>query len=176
MNDRRARSGPEPPRRGPPARAKLPLLDRLIDSEPTSNAGTAERLSYADSIEALRVSVSKDLEDLLNTRRRWRSWDPAYAELDRSLAAYGLQDFATGALSDPRRREELRRVIEICILRFEPRITHLHVKLLESQDRSGAVRLRIEALLKSDPAPEPIAFDTFVELDTKSVTVTPREI
>lgn len=174
MTDRRAVSGSDPPRRGPPARAKLPLLDRLIDDEQASAEAT-RRVSYADTLEALRASVSKDLENLLNTRRRWRSWDPAYAELDRSLVGYGLQDFATGTLSDPRRHEELRKVIEACILRFEPRISRLHVRLLDGRDKSNAVRLRIEALLKVDPAPEPIAFDTFVELDTKNVTVTPQE-
>lgn len=175
MSDIRSRLGIEPSRRDSPRRAQLPLLDRLIDADPDQK--DAEKpITAAAALQTLRESVCKDLEELLNTRRRWRSWDPGYNELNQSLAGYGLPDFATGMLSDPRRRDELRRLIETCIRRFEPRIASLTVTLLENADKlSPTLRLRVEALLKADPAPEPIAFDTLVELDTKNVTVSARE-
>jgi type VI secretion system protein ImpF len=113
---------------------------------------------------------------LLNTRRRWRSWDPHLAELERSLVGFGLPDFASGAFNDPRRREELRLLIEACIHRFEPRIVSLKVTLVEATDKvSGTLRLRVDALLRADPAPEPIAFDTVVDLVTKNVTILEKE-
>ena len=60
--------------------------------------------------------------------------------------------------------------------RFEPRITSLRVTLLEAADEvSATLRMRIEALLSADPVPEPITFDTLVDLDTKNVTVATRE-
>jgi type VI secretion system protein ImpF len=48
--------------------------------------------------------------------------------------------------------------------------------LLEAADRvSGTLRLRIDALLRAEPAPEPIAFDTVVDLLTKNVTILEKE-
>jgi type VI secretion system protein ImpF len=155
-------------------RAQLPLLDRLVDNDPSERSDSA--LSASAAMDAIRVSICKDLEELLNTRRRWRSWDPHLAELHTSLAGFGLPDFASGAFHDPRRREELRLLVETCIRRFEPRIVSLKVSLLEANDRvSGTLRLRIDALLHAEPAPEPIAFDTVVDLLTKNVTVLEQE-
>jgi type VI secretion system protein ImpF len=174
MSDGRSRSGTEPAGRGTARRAQLPLLDRLVDSDPDEPADRP--ISYSAAMKALRDSVCGDLEELLNTRRRWRSWDPRLTELDRSLAGFGLPDFAAGAFNDPRRREELRQLIEACIRRFEPRITSLNVTLIETSDQlSPTLRLRIEALLKAEPAPEPITFDTLLDLDTKNVVISARE-
>ncbi|HYI06382.1 MAG TPA: type VI secretion system baseplate subunit TssE, partial [Reyranella sp.] len=111
-------------------RAQLPLLDRLVDADPSQRSDTP--LSASAAMDTIRVSICNDLEELLNTRRRWRSWDPHLAELDRSLAGFGLPDFASGAFHDPRRREELRVLVETCIRRFEPRIVSLRVTLLEA--------------------------------------------
>jgi type VI secretion system protein ImpF len=67
-------------------------------------------------------------------------------------------------------------LVETCIRRFEPRIVSLRVTLLEANDKvSGTLRLRIDALLHAEPAPEPIAFDTVVDLLTKNVTVLEQE-
>lgn len=155
-------------------RPQLPLLDRLVDAEPDE---TSDRpLSAAAAMDRLRTSVCRDIEELLNTRRRWRSWDSALAQLDRSLVGYGLPDFASGAFNDPRRRKELRQLIDTCIRRFEPRIVDLKVTLTETTDKvSGTLRMRIDALLRAEPAPEPIAFDTVVDLVTKNVTVLEKE-
>jgi type VI secretion system protein ImpF len=174
MSDSRSRSTPESTGLTRSGRAQLPLLDRLIDAEPSEQSDRP--LSVTAAMDVLRVSICNDLEELLNTRRRWRSWDPQLAELDRSLVGFGLPDFASGAFSDPRRREELRLLIEACIRRFEPRIVSLKVTLVESADKvSGTLRLRIDALLRAEPAPEPIAFDTVVDLVTKNVTVLEKE-
>lgn len=174
MSDSRSRIGLEGSGRGRTGRAQLPLLDRLIDADP--GEASDRPLSSAAAMNALRASVCKDLEELLNTRRRWRSWDPHLAELNRSLVGFGLPDFAAGAFNDPRRREELRQLVEASIRRFEPRISSLKITLVDSADQlSATLRLRIEALLKADPVPEPITFDTLVDLDTKNVTVSARE-
>ena len=60
--------------------------------------------------------------------------------------------------------------------RFESRIASLKVTLIEATDKvSGTLRLRVDALLRADPAPEPIAFDTVVDLVTKNVTILEKE-
>ena len=174
MSDSRSRPGAEPRGRGPSRRAQLPLLDRLIDADPAESADRP--FSSGAAMTALRASVCNDLEELLNTRRRWRSWDPHYTELDRSLVGFGLPDFAAGAFNDPRRREQLRQLVEASIRRFEPRIASLNVTVIETTDQlSPTLRLRIEALLRAEPSPEPITFDTLVDLDTKNVTISARE-
>jgi type VI secretion system protein ImpF len=155
-------------------RPQLPLLDRLIDADPSQQADSP--LSASTAMDAVRLSICNDLEELLNTRRRWRSWDPHLTQLNRSLAGFGLPDFASGAFNEPQRREELRTLIETCIRRFEPRIVSLKVTLVDATDKvSGTLRLRIDALLHAEPAPEPIAFDTVVDLLSKNVTVVEQE-
>ena len=153
------------------APARLPLLDRLIDEAP--DAPRDPPLSAAETVARLRRSIRRDLEALLNARRRWRSWPEGYAELAVSPVGYGIPDFTAGAFNDPARREELRAAVETTIRRFEPRLARIRVRLLDTADSLEAtLRLRIDALLRVDPAPEPIAFDTLIDAATAAVSVT----
>ncbi len=153
------------------ARAQLPLLDRLIDDAPDDARDPP--MSAAEAMAALRRGVRRDLENLLNARRRWRSWPAQFAELDTSPLAYGIPDFTAGAFSDHRRRERLREDIEQTIRRFEPRFVSVHVTLIEREESAldGTLRLRIDAELHADPAPEPIAFDTLLDAAADLVVV-----
>jgi type VI secretion system protein ImpF len=164
-----------PAARTPPPRAQLPLLDRLIDDAPEQKADPP--LSPGEALAVLRRSVRRDLEALLNARRRWRPWPAHLAELDTSSIGYGIPDFTAGVLNDPRQRESLRAEIEATIRRFEPRFAALSVSVVDGPDPlEPALRLRIEALLHAEPAHEPIAFDTLVDATTAEVTVrTPGE-
>lgn len=154
------------------SRAQLPLLDRLLDDAPDSERDRV--LSNQEVLEALRASVRRDLQSLLNARRRWLSWPINLRELATSPVGFGLPDFAAGAFGDPTRREILRKEVEDTIRRFEPRFLSLKVSLVQSDDvLSGTLRLRIEALLDADPAPEPVGFDTL--LDTARDEVLVRE-
>lgn len=174
MSDRPLRNAPRRTGLGQGARVQLPLLDRLVDAEPDER--TDRPLSASAALDAMRASICSDLEELLNTRRRWQSWNPELSELDRSLVGFGLPDFAGGAFNDPRRREELRQRIEAAIRRFEPRIVSLKVTLVEATDSvSATMRLRIDAMMRAEPNPEPIAFATVVDLITKSVAVREQE-
>lgn len=156
--------------RGERGRAQLPLLDRLTDAEPDREADPP--MSAAAALAVLRASVRTDLEALLNTRRRWRSWDPALTQLDQSPIGWGLPDFAGGAFNDPRKREALRRDVELCIRRFEPRFASVTVTLEgPAEELSATLRLRVDALLHAEPAPEPISFRTLLDANTTDFTV-----
>ena len=151
-------------------RALLPLLDRLIDDAPDERIERA--LSPAQTMEALRDGLRRDIEALLNARRRWRSWPAAYDELKVSPLGYGIPDYAAGAFNEPGRREDLRAEVEDTIRRFEPRFKTLRVTLLESRNQlEPTLRMRIDALLHAEPAPEPVSFDTVVDATTLDVTV-----
>jgi type VI secretion system protein ImpF len=150
--------------------AQLSLIDRLIDEEPDKPRDPS--ISPAESLENLRRSVRRDLEALLNTRRRWRRWPDSHSELALSPLSYGIPDFSSGAFNDPRRREWLRYELEQTIRGFEPRLARLRVTLLEPKDELEAtLRLRVEGLLRVEPAPDPIAFDTLVDAATAEVVV-----
>jgi type VI secretion system protein ImpF len=159
---------------GPGLRAQLPLLDRLMDDAPDQEHDRP--MSGAEALAVLRRSVRRDLEALLNARRRWRSWPAALNELDLSPLGYGIPDFTSGAFSDERRREQLRGEIEAIIRRFEPRFASVRVTLLDGHDPlESTLRLRIEALLHAEPAPDPVTFDTVVDATTADVFVKPRD-
>jgi type VI secretion system protein ImpF len=156
--------------RKPTPRAQLPLLDRLIDDNPGEKQDPP--MSSIEALEALRRSVRRDLEALLNARRRWRSWPSELRELAASPVGFGLPDLSSGALADNKRREEYRAEVEATIRRFEPRLARVRVSLSgDSTPLDNTLRLRIDGLLHADPAPEPVAFDTVVEPGTSEVTV-----
>lgn len=157
-------------RGGESARVQLPLLDRLIDDAPDQERDPP--MSVAEAMEVLRRAVRRDLEALLNARRRWRSWPAALTEIRTSAVGFGIPDFTSGAFSAPARRETLRAEIEATIRRFEPRFLSVRVSLLTGADElDSTLRLRIEALLHAEPAPEPVAFDTLVDATTADVFV-----
>ncbi len=173
MSGRAPDNARDPGRRAGP-RAQLPLLDRLIDDAPDQERDPP--LSSAEALEALRASVRRDLEALLNARRRWRSWPAEYTELARSPLGFGIPDFTAGAMNEPGRREALRAEVEETIRRFEPRLVRVSVSMVEGQNKLEAtLRLRIDGLLHAEPAPEPVAFDTTVDATTADVFVASAE-
>jgi type VI secretion system protein ImpF len=168
-------SGRSGPANRPTVRVQAPLLDRLIDDAPDRERDAA--VSATDSMVALRNSVRRDLEALLNARRRWRSWPEYMTELATSPVGYGLPDFASGAFGDAQRREELRLEVEDTIRRFEPRFMAVRVHLIDPQDRlETTLRLRIEAMMHAEPAPESVTFDTLVDPVNDDVLVRPGNV
>ncbi len=147
-------------------RAEAPLLpsvlDRLLDDDPAVSREPARGRDQV--LREIKESVRRDLENLLNTRRRIFAWPPELKELDRSVVGYGLPDLAAGALGAARASEEYCRVLQTLLRLYEPRFKSVEVRPLagaEPLDRT--LRFRIEALLRVDPAPEPVAFDSTLE-------------
>ena len=67
--------------------------------------------------------MRRDLEALLNARRRRLPLPPELGELATSPLGYGVPDPTAGALPRTDRREALVREIEATIRRFEPRLS-----------------------------------------------------
>jgi len=141
------------------------LLDRLIDLEPSAAAD--QPASRSQSVRQLKSSLRRDLEWLLNTRRIPDEAPEAYRELHRSLYNFGLPDVTSMSLNSPRDRQRLLRLVEQTIALFEPRLAAVRVRAVDSA-ASGprVVRFQIEALLKMDPAPEQVLFDTLLQLNS----------
>jgi type VI secretion system protein ImpF len=150
----------------------MPLLDRLTDAEP--DRPEDRPVSPLEAVEQLRRAVHRDLEALLNARRPWRSVPDDRATLRLSPLGYGMPDFTAGAYNDRQQREMLRGEIEETIRRFEPRLTRIQVRLSDDGNLlRSTLRLSIDALLLTHPAPEPIVFDTTVDTTTADVVLNP---
>lgn len=148
-------------------RMLMPLLERLLDETPDQGHG------HEDALDLVRNAVCRDIEAMLNARRPWRRAPTELDQLPQSPYGYGLPDFTSGALTDPDRREALRREIEATLRRMEPRLTQIRVSPLDEGDqRRATLRFRIEAVLRVDTAAEPVTFDTMV--DTASAVVAVR--
>ena len=152
------------------ARVQLSPLDRLLDDQPEQ--ARDRPLSAGEALAVLRRAVRRDLEALLNAKRRWRSLPAVLEELPGSIAGYGLPDYTSGAMADAATREAFRQELEATIRRFEPRLAEVAVQLVESDNPlEPTLRLRIEGLLHAEPAPEPISFDTIVDATAAEIEV-----
>lgn len=146
------------------------VLDRLLDDEPETSREPPK--SRHQVLRELKLSVRRDLEDLLNTRRRCGGWPADLKELERSLVGYGVPDFTGANMGSGEQREQFCRLLESVIRTCEPRFKAVQVRLLdnaESLDRT--LRFRIDALLHAEPAPEPVVFDSALEPGTGSFEV-----
>jgi type VI secretion system protein ImpF len=157
-----------------PVRVQLPLLERLIDDAPDRERDPP--MAPAEAMQALRQSVRRELEALLNARRRWKSPPRGLTELPGSPIGYGIPDFAAGVFNNQGERDRLRLEIEATIRRFEPRFLSVRVHLTDNEQRLDAsLRLRIEAVLHAEPAPEQVTFDTIVDTVNDNVRIRDTE-
>ena len=146
------------------------VLDRLIDDDPATEVEATRNRTQL--LRDLKLSVRRDLEDLLNTRRRNLVLPAGLAEIGTSLLAYGVPDFSGAGPATAKDRDAFCREVEAIIRAHEPRLLRVAVELAaapEQADRS--LRFRIDALLRADPAPEPVAFDTALEAATNQFAV-----
>jgi len=141
----------------------LSVLDRLIDLEPSNSAEAHP--SRAESLRQLKRGVRRDLEWLLNTRCNVPDPGESMPDVSRSLHIYGLPDFSSYSMSSPDDQSRLLRQILSAIKLFEPRLASVRLTPVgEGTAGVQRVKLRIDAMLLMDPAPEPVSFDTYLEL------------
>ncbi len=146
------------------------VLDRLIDDRPDQRREAPK--SRNQVLREIKLSLQRDLENLLNTRRRATGWPDDLSELELSLVNYGIPDIAGADLGSAENREEFARAVNETIRRFEPRFQHVDVLMLSNVDPADrTLRFRIDALLRADPAPEPVVFDSSMQPATCTVQV-----
>lgn len=141
------------------------LLDRLIDLDPKTIAEAPP--SWAKSVQQLKASLRHDLEWLLNTRRIPTPAPESFEEVGRSLYHFGFPDITSLGRDSKDVRIRLLRQLEETIATFEPRLAEVKVSLAESED-DGRRRLHflIEGLLRMEPNPEQVVFDTVLEISS----------
>jgi type VI secretion system protein ImpF len=111
----------------------------------------------------LKAALRRDLEWLLNTRRTIDASPASLKELERSLYNYGLPDVSSLYLRSTNDQALLLESIKAAIDIFEPRLLNIKVTLEPATDDTRVIRFAIEGLLRMDPAPEHVYFDTVLE-------------
>lgn len=148
-------------------RGLLPsLLDRLL--EPAPKPGQPDPKARGQSVRELRASLGRDLEALLNARRRCLGWPPEFEELESSLLAYGLPDMGGTDLAVAEAQDAFCRAMERAIRLMDPRYVSVRVERLAPADPlDPTLRLRINALVHAAPVPEPLVLDTLFDPATR---------
>jgi type VI secretion system protein ImpF len=160
----------------------LSVLNRLVDDSlaEVESATAPERRGYLsrnpaqrDNIvtkrdfERYRASVRRDLEWLLNTRKTAEPLPDGLKEVERSVYCYGLPDFSQLNLHPGRSEGDqsrlagiIARVIEL----FEPRILDVRVTVDSRPASVQNVRFQVSGRLKMKPRPEPVFYDTTLDV------------
>ena len=146
------------------------ILDRLLDFDPSRKVEAA--ISRSQVIKELRESVRRDLEFLLNTRKRCVEDISQWDELEYTVLNYGIPD-ATGVnIGAEDAREEFAKIIEKTVIKYEPRFKSVTITVLnDANSIDRTFRFRIDALLKVEPAVKPVVFDSSLEPVTRSFNV-----
>jgi len=142
------------------------VLDRLIGDD------SDVYITRAQSVRDLKAAVRRDLEWLLNTRSIAVAPAEGLVEVRNSVYIYGLGDITSISADDPKGRAKLRHMIELAIALFEPRLEAAQVSETSNSSRgSRQIRFSIEAILKLDPSPEQVSFDTVFDAATGQYAV-----
>jgi type VI secretion system protein ImpF len=152
-------------------RPALPsVLDRLFDDEPSSRSERAQTLPQLAA--SLRDAVRRDIEDLLNARLRPKPVPEGLEELEDSSFEFGIPDFSGSNLSNSERQRKYLRAIEAILRRHEPRFSNVKVHLVEDRQRSArTLNFRVEAVLRVEPAPESVLYDSHVDLLSRTFRI-----
>jgi type VI secretion system protein ImpF len=146
------------------------VVDRLMDSDPDTS--TEAPLTWAQSVRDLKRALRRDLEWLLNTRRIAQLAPEGFTELARSVYHYGLPDITSLAAESVSARDWLRRQVEEAIMLFEPRLASVRVTVATTgEEGRRELRFVIDALLRMEPSPEQVMFDTVLEVTSATFEV-----
>jgi type VI secretion system protein ImpF len=150
------------PRTDNEVRVTQSVLDRLIDYEPeVSREAVASR---SKNLRQLKQSVRRDLEWLLNTRQLPGGIPAELRETRKSVLAFGLPDFTSLTIDSADDQRFVKHEIEEAVRNFEQRLEDVTVSIEPIDSLQRILRFRIDARLKIDPAPEPVTFDTVLQL------------
>jgi len=154
-------------------RVTASVLDRLLDFDPKTS--TEAPKSRSKSLAELKQSVRRDLEWLLNTRSFIGEIDENLEEVNKSVMVFGLPDFTGMSAKSDSELSRLRRTLEKAIKNFEPRFLNVKVSLEPVSNIDRLLKFRIEAQLNVEPSPEPIAFDTILQLGSGDFQVKEKQ-
>ncbi|UAJ11312.1 type VI secretion system baseplate subunit TssE [Glacieibacterium megasporae] len=132
-----------------------------------SGGSVLDRLSEVvpgRAVTAQREGIRRDIEALLNTRRRMLTSPAELDELEGSLLDYGLDDFTHESQMSEGFRDEFVESVERLVRRFEPRLTRFAVTIVPDQDQlDRTLRFRITGLVTLSGVAQEMQFDSHVD-------------
>jgi type VI secretion system lysozyme-like protein len=141
----------------------MTVLDKLFQPVKSGEIGTRSR-------NALRDSIARDLEMLLNTHRQDDFIPAEYVETIASIVTFGVPEFtAFGNLSSAIEQNKLCKAMEEAIRIYEPRLGKVSVRMAASEDRKALLRFRLEATIEFLSERE--VFEMGFKRDTGEMTV-----
>lgn len=146
---------------------RMPLFDRLVDRDPR----LPHELRPTRTLDrrGLRESVRRELEQLFNTRCPFPAHRLPIRE--RSVIDYGVPDFSVFSPRSFDDRVRLAELLRRTIEAFEPRLIDVQVSLEPEPGNELSLIGVIEAKVLTDMVPEPISFETSLDLKEGKVEV-----
>lgn len=140
------------------------LFDRLLDDSSTKGL----------TIQELRESVAKDLEELLNSRIAKLDQIDHYPLVKKSIMQFGIVDFVGLSTANPLDRAKICQSIAESIAAHEPRLGKVKVEMLQNDNDMGALSLSIQAYLNIHPLYEPVVFDALLMPSTQQYVISAK--
>jgi type VI secretion system protein ImpF len=142
--------------------------DQVASRPPAARVGRwRDPVLTRAEFESYRAAVRQDLTWLLNTRRCPEPVPSDLRELERSVYSYGLPDFSQMNLNPARsqmHQDRLAEIIRTTIELFEPRIIGVSVTAVLANNDGHDLNFRLSGRLRMDPHPEPVAYDTTLDV------------
>jgi type VI secretion system protein ImpF len=87
------------------------------------------------------------------------------------VAFYGLPDFTGVSAKSHIEQSRMTQALEAALRTFEPRFINVKVSLEPISNVDRLLKFRIEASLDVEPAPEPVVFDTVLQMGSGNFAV-----
>ena len=141
------------------------LLDRLLYFELSEGGDLPE--------ERLVHSIARDLQTLMNSRRKEEEIFVEYPEVSRSVLNFGMPAFGRyGHIGTSAEQSRLCRSMEDAIRMFEPRLRRAEVRIAEVDSRrKDVVCFRVEANIEGLGTRE--VFEMRLKPETGELVVSP---
>ncbi|VVM55606.1 type VI secretion system baseplate subunit TssE [Pseudomonas fluorescens] len=146
------------------------LLDRLLDDRPhqSSEASSQRLCSLAD----YKASIVRDLEILVNTRQSLVANElEGFLNLSGSILDYGMPDFTSRSVLDPKDRLLIQRQLEKAISVGDRRFRSVKVQLLAQQTGQRMLTFRVDAVLRLQDVTRQVSFDAVLQVNTQEYKV-----
>lgn len=139
--------------------APAPLFERLTDLD-TENSAEAQPF-MALPPEALRESVLREIERLLNTRAPIAV--PVLQQRIRSTIDYGIPDLSVLGTRDFDSETKFADAVRHAIEAYEPRLADPSVRLARSTRQNAGVVVQVSGELRIGSIREPVSFEIAVD-------------
>lgn len=145
---------------GPNQFIQLSVFDRLDSGSDLGIVG-----DKVSDYQIVKKSMLRDVENLLNTRRKIIKAPSNLHNLNESVFVYGLEDFVAKNPRSPDVQKALKQSIEKTIRKFEPRLEGVSVEFNQVEGNEHHLCFSVKAVLIADLVREPIYFDTWFSVN-----------